>query len=304
MYYKYELKDFLKSLKDSDIKPLVEIIRTKAEFTNALKDQKYLDLPSKYACDIVEELSRFGSNTFASFFRGEGIEYGKIVQNVANKVKASYSANDTTDNIENAIILKLFNDCFKKLDYKEQEEIKNLLDYEVNGEEFFDSKGLKAGMIYGGAHIAALSTIVLYNSIAIIANSIYLSIVGKGLTDFSVKVVNSSGIGFLKGSLKGLKLGGKPILKGGLKVAAKGSLKGGLESGVTAGTKIIAKKASVGALSKTFAALGGPIGWAIIGTWVAFDIASPAYRVILPSIIYIIYLKRKHALTTYSDLYD
>ena len=36
----------------------------------------------------------------------------------------------------------------------------------------------------------------------------------------------------------------------------------------------------------------GPIGWVITGIWTAVDIAGPAYRVTVPSVIYVAYLRQ------------
>ncbi len=48
------------------------------------------------------------------------------------------------------------------------------------------------------------------------------------------------------------------------------------------------------ALTRTMAVLTGPIGWIITGIWTAVDIASPAYRVTIPSVIQIAALRQKH----------
>ena len=37
--------------------------------------------------------------------------------------------------------------------------------------------------------------------------------------------------------------------------------------------------------------LTGPIGWVITGLWTAVDIAGPAYRVTIPAVIQIAYLR-------------
>lgn len=45
---------------------------------------------------------------------------------------------------------------------------------------------------------------------------------------------------------------------------------------------------------RTAAILTGPIGWAATGLWTAVDIASPAYRVTIPAVIQIAFLRQKH----------
>jgi uncharacterized protein YaaW (UPF0174 family) len=45
------------------------------------------------------------------------------------------------------------------------------------------------------------------------------------------------------------------------------------------------------ALTRTAAILTGPIGWAITALWTAVDIAGAAYRVTIPAVIEIAYLR-------------
>lgn len=54
--------------------------------------------------------------------------------------------------------------------------------------------------------------------------------------------------------------------------------------------------ASSTAMSRGLAVLTGPIGWALTAAWTAYDIAGPAYRVIVPAVIQIAYLRQKQQL--------
>lgn len=47
------------------------------------------------------------------------------------------------------------------------------------------------------------------------------------------------------------------------------------------------------ALTRGVAMFAGPIGWAITAIWAAFDLASPAYRVTVPCVIQIAYIRQK-----------
>ena len=47
-------------------------------------------------------------------------------------------------------------------------------------------------------------------------------------------------------------------------------------------------------LTRSLAILTGPIGWIITGIWTAIDIAGPAYRVTIPSVIYVAMLRKKY----------
>lgn len=46
------------------------------------------------------------------------------------------------------------------------------------------------------------------------------------------------------------------------------------------------------ALTRTAAILTGPIGWAITALWTLIDIAGPAYRVTIPAVIQVAYLRK------------
>lgn len=69
----------------------------------------------------------------------------------------------------------------------------------------------------------------------------------------------------------------------------------------------VATFASGTVLSQSLSILTGPIGWALTAAWTAYDIAGPAYRVIVPAVIHIAYLRQKNqllALPMYADLDD
>lgn len=45
------------------------------------------------------------------------------------------------------------------------------------------------------------------------------------------------------------------------------------------------------ALVRGIGALAGPVGWALNGTWTLFAVAGPAYRVTIPSVIQVAFLR-------------
>lgn len=68
--------------------------------------------------------------------------------------------------------------------------------------------------------------------------------------------------------------------------------------------KGVATFASGTILTRSLSILTGPIGWALTAAWTAYDIAGPAYRVIVPAVIHIAYLRQKNqllALPMYTD---
>ena len=52
--------------------------------------------------------------------------------------------------------------------------------------------------------------------------------------------------------------------------------------------------ATAGVLGRAAAALTGPVGWALTAGWLAYDIASPAYRVTIPAVIQVACMRLKY----------
>lgn len=50
------------------------------------------------------------------------------------------------------------------------------------------------------------------------------------------------------------------------------------------------------ALTRTVSIATGPIGWAVLGLWTAVDIAGPAYRVTIPAVVQVAFLRMKNKL--------
>ena len=46
-------------------------------------------------------------------------------------------------------------------------------------------------------------------------------------------------------------------------------------------------------LNRAIAAFTGPIGWVLMGLWTLIDIAGPAYRVTIPCVIQVAFLRAK-----------
>jgi uncharacterized protein YaaW (UPF0174 family) len=51
--------------------------------------------------------------------------------------------------------------------------------------------------------------------------------------------------------------------------------------------------AATGGLMRGVSVLAGPVGWAITGIWTAFDLASPAYRITVPCVIQLAYMRQQ-----------
>jgi len=61
------------------------------------------------------------------------------------------------------------------------------------------------------------------------------------------------------------------------------------------GLMIATNAALTQTVARTCAVFAGPIGWAITGLWTLVDLAGPAYRVTMPSVIHVAYMRAKVA---------
>lgn len=50
-------------------------------------------------------------------------------------------------------------------------------------------------------------------------------------------------------------------------------------------------------LARAIGILAGPVGWILTAIWTAFDLASPAYRVTVPCVIHIAYMRQKMSIS-------
>ena len=93
------LTPLLKQATNEDLEPLVEYLTgTFSEhFSGREVYQTHYPNHQKYVDVIESELRRFGGNTIANVFRGEGPPYDEIVRDVANKLDVDFEDSDSVE---------------------------------------------------------------------------------------------------------------------------------------------------------------------------------------------------------------
>ena len=176
---------------------------------------------------LIKEIQEFGGNSIINFFRGNGVEYREILNDVADHMKVTADATDDVEQLELKILLAV---ALKSMEKMSSEEQKSFLSKISNGKVTGLGPGaiaaLQAAILAGGFGTYMLATTV--------ANAVARQLIGRGLA-----------------------------------------------FGATGG------------LMRGIAAFAGPIGWAITAIWAAFDLASPAYRVTVPCVIQIAYMRQR-----------
>lgn len=170
--------------------------------------------------EVIDELQRFGGNTLRNIFRGHGVSYREILENVCKKQKVSFNKGISTELLERYLLQKIL---LTSVDKMTEEDVEHLS----------GSKTMTKEMLM---------------------NNIGVFHAGDPLI---IKMVTTAV----------------------LNIASK------------QGFKMLGLWASRFAGSKVFSILTGPIGWSITAAWTAYDIAGPAYRVMIPVTIMIAYLR-------------
>lgn len=176
---------------------------------------------------LIKEIQEFGGNSIINLFRGKGIAYREIVEDVAEHMKVPFEKGAYVEELELKILLTVAMKSMEKMSPEDQKQFLN----KVSG-------GKVTG--FGPGAIAAMQAAVLgggfgsYVLAVTVANATARQLVGRGV---------AFGAG--------------------------------------------------GALTPFLAAFAGPIGWAITAVWAAFDMASPAYRVTVPCVIQVAYMRQK-----------
>ncbi len=134
MAYRYDRDlEFLKQLESSDLLDLFEVLvfgkdgekRHNEKLTSSIEYKRHGDDYAKYAERIAEELQYYGSNSFASFIKGEGVLYKEILCDVCDKLKVNYNKKTETTLIEQNMLSKILE---RSLEEMSDEEIRELCD--------------------------------------------------------------------------------------------------------------------------------------------------------------------------------
>jgi uncharacterized protein YaaW (UPF0174 family) len=175
---------------------------------------------------IAAELQHFGGDTIVNAVRGTGVSYREIVTDVCDKLGVKVGKGMPVAEMERALLSKLLEDAWEKLDDAQRRELLTETGISV------------AGDLAGPAALAAVQVAIkmggfaAYRFAAVIANAVAKALLGRGLA-----------------------LAGNQMLM------------------------------------RTLSMFAGPIGWAITALTTVPAISGPAYRVTIPAVIQVAYMR-------------
>lgn len=175
--------EFLRDCSDEDLNVLEHILikgevgkeRISCTFTS--KDIYKDNYPkhSKYWNELARELQEYGGNSFANLFRGEGVLYREILSDVCKKSKVKFEEGISTEELEELFLMSILESSLDNLTEEQRKELLNEINVSTTD---YTKKGVMTAL-----QVAIKSTgFTPYRLSAIIANKVFRTVVGRGLT--------------------------------------------------------------------------------------------------------------------------
>lgn len=266
MAYKQD-KDlaFLPNLENKDLNYLHDILakdkdnseRYNIEFKNNPLYKKHYPNHKMYWRLLVEELQKFGGNTFANYFRGDkGVLYREILEDVMNELKIPFKKYEDTEKLEEYLLNNFLEDFWTTMSENGKKEFLN----NIHENKFEYGDQIKTFLGQG--------SIVSIKYIFQIMNK---SVIESVMTQI-LRVISSGA----------LKLGSK--------------ITGSIITTIIGKQAVKTISTTTAAIGTTASILTGPIGMGVTTAWTLYDIASPAKRVTVPAVLVIAILRKKYRL--------
>jgi uncharacterized protein YaaW (UPF0174 family) len=103
-----------------------------------------------YVDEIVYEITSFGGNSIANLVRGHGVTYAEMVRDVAKRLMINTAITDTTETLEEKIILKILKLSYDRMEVEDRIALGQLINLSVkadnNGHSVFPEKEISAGL--------------------------------------------------------------------------------------------------------------------------------------------------------------
>jgi uncharacterized protein YaaW (UPF0174 family) len=178
--------EFLGELESKDLDQLVRLLiydpddgekRISEELSQCEEFQRYYPDHRRYWRKIAAELQKYGGNSFANLLRGGmGVPYREIVTDVAEKLGAKYRSFDSTEEIEDSLMMKVLEEGLRNM--SPQEKLKLFQEMEIDPPSTF-SGGTVVQIFQGVFRAGGFKS---YQLTVIIANAVLKSLIGRGLS--------------------------------------------------------------------------------------------------------------------------
>ena len=169
-----DLIPLLRRCSSDELENLVGYLTQRGGISSQLKTTKayrrwYPD-HAKYADEISAEIQKFGGNTVLNIIRGGvGVTYREIVCNVAVRLKATYDKSQSTEQIEQQILLKVLEKSWEKMTSNEKRALLEGIMPDTGASDLpkeFPMALLQTAIIAGGGFISYKLSLIVAGAIA------------------------------------------------------------------------------------------------------------------------------------------
>jgi len=175
---------FLGEMDSKDLHDLVECLvkdkdgstRMTEELTARDSYKTHYPKHAMYWREIAAEIQCFGANSFATVVRGgKGVPYREVLTDVCSKIGVKYDKKSKTQDIENALLIKILESTLEKMPETDREEFAKAVG--ISSLKTFTPAGITAAFLYAFKAGGFQS----YKLTLIIANAVSRAILGEGL---------------------------------------------------------------------------------------------------------------------------
>lgn len=120
----YSSIKFLGHCSNEELAPLVKIL-TDSSTSKLDRQEKYKsNYPNhkEYVYEIIDDYEKFGGNTFANMWRGYGVGYKEILEDVCKQMKVNMPNDPSLNTMELALITKMTEEAVEKMTPEELKE--------------------------------------------------------------------------------------------------------------------------------------------------------------------------------------
>ena len=166
--------DFLYDCANEELDLLVQILLN--ALTNGLDIdetyKKYHPDHRKYIDAIIADYQTFGGNTLANTFRGYGVPYVEILEDVCDQQDVKYTEKNL-DSMENALLVKSLTELFAKMTPQQKREV-----LEEIGGSSIKACGTGASALLAAFRMGGFTS---YKAMLMLVNGLSKLIIGRGL---------------------------------------------------------------------------------------------------------------------------
>lgn len=173
--------ELLDSVSNEDLAPLVEYIMKASTESLASSSQYKRHHPdhSRYTGEIMDEIRKFGGNTFVNLFRKEGPPYSEVLKDAAEKVGVKGASEFSVIELEQQMIQVLLRKAAKEASSEEQVELEKVLrDAGLNERDY---KAFISGASLVTLLTPKLYSLFMYQASSLIAGAVAKQLLGHGL---------------------------------------------------------------------------------------------------------------------------